>query len=150
MLFTDWSEGRMITQAADVSLVLLDGGHCALHVPALGSVWPHTPGCWELLSPEKFPFPSLLTHSVQQTFGLGALGRVSLLGSPFQWFVCFSFPAFPLPALGRVQKLAVTYLPSSCSLSLRPPRSCSACCWGSLNFSFVSLGMQHVYGGERS
>lgn len=92
--------------------------------------------------------PSLLTRSVQQTFGLGAPGRVSLLGSPFQWFVCFSFPAFPLPALASVQRLAVTYLPNSCSLSLGPPRSCRACRWRSLNFSFVSLGMQHIDGGS--
>lgn len=56
-LFTDWSEGRMITQAADVNRVLLDGGHHALPVPALGLAWPRTPGCWELLLLETFPFP---------------------------------------------------------------------------------------------
>lgn len=90
-LFTDQSEGRMITQVADVNLVLLDRGHCAPRVPALDLIQPRTPGrrsccfhgCFASLPPNTLCVASVETR-ITRIVRLGALGRVSLLGNKFQ------------------------------------------------------------------
>lgn len=74
----------MITQVTDVNHVLLESCHCALHVPALDLIQPHTPGWWGAAAAIEISLIPLQTCFVTRIVGRRALGRVALFRNKCQ------------------------------------------------------------------